>query len=150
MLSMKKPIKIIYDIVNSDEDGLRAAKYALDEVWREIRHIRDIAEIRAVEINCHQFGEDSKALQEFDELKNLQKLFNISELTIKGGHSTKKSLLARKNLDELKRLHEELRDQIYAVRDDPEAASSEMQSIYDAMDIELEALEREIDNAECD
>jgi len=135
---MEKSIGITYDITNPGKKGTAVVK-AISE---EIKRIHDaVGHIDKVVVNCRQTGKTLSAMPEFDEVTALQVSLGIGEVTINKKYSNDESRTPREILEDLRRLHDELGDQISEIEDSSEDAGDALQSIYDEFESRLDELE---------
>lgn len=136
---MEKSITITYDIVNPGKRGSAVAKAVSDEIKRI--HDAVNAPLDGVVINCRQSGKKPADMSMFDELMSIQDDLQIGEITINKSFSNKESRAPQEILEKLRELHDELGDQISEIDDDPQSATSELESIYAQMETQLDVLE---------
>ena len=142
---MEKSIRIIYDIVNPDS-GKRGTK-VVKAVAEEIGRIHDAVEcpISTVVINCRQVGGKPVVMPAFEELTQLRLPLQIDKFAVRKNYSRTESASPLEILEELRRLHDELGEQIGEIEEDFEDAVSALQSIYDEMETQLDALDNALD-----
>ena len=140
---MEKSVTITYEIVNPGKRGLEVEK----AITEELKRIYDaIGPISGVVVKCSQHGKRTAALPMFEKLMDLQRPLQIGEIKIKRNYSQSESPTPKKILDELRRLHDEFGDLISEIEDDPEWASSALESTYVEMEKQLDALEDALDD----
>lgn len=134
---MEKSIGITYDVADPGKKGTAVAK----TISEEIKRIHDaVGQIDKVVVNCRQTDKKPSAMPEFDEVAALQVSLGIGEVTVNKKYSNEKSRKPREILEDLRRLHEELGDQISEIEDSPEDAGDALQSIYDEFESRLDEL----------
>lgn len=136
---MEKSITITYNIVDPGKRGSMVAKAVIDEIKRI--HDAVNAPIDGVVINCRQSGKKPDAMPTFDELMSLQNELQIGEVTINKSFTNKESRTPQEIMEKLRGLHDELGDQISEIDDDPQTATSALESIYAQMETQIDALE---------
>ena len=136
---MEKTVKITYNIVNPGKKGSAVEKAVVDE----IKCIRDAVKtpITGVVINCRQSGKKPAIMPMFDDVVSLQNELQIGEVTVNKSFSNKESHAPQEILERMRELHDELGDQISEIDDDPQTATSALESIYAQMEMQLDALE---------
>ena len=141
---------ITYGITDPCKDGPAIMRTIADELPR----IHDAigGRIDKVVIDCHYSTQSSLSSPfevDYDKATSLQTDLKIGEFTIRTNYRNSKyadedSRDIKAILEELRRLHHELGDQISEIDDDPETASSALDDIHAEMETQLDALEEAI------
>ena len=141
---------ITYGITDPGKDGPAIMWTIADELPRI--HDATGGRINKGVIDCHYSTQASLSAPfevDYEKTTSLQADLNIGEFTIHTNYRNSEcadedSRDIKAILEELRRLHDELGDQISEIGDDPEDASSALEGIYVEMETPLDALEEAI------
>lgn len=145
---------ITYGVTDPGKDGPAIMRTIADELPRIHDAIGD--RIDKVAIDCHYSTQSSLSSPfevDYDKTTSLQADLNIGEFTIRTNYRNSEyadedSRNIKAILEELRRLHNELGDQIGEIEDDPEDAASGLENIYTEMETQLDALEEALEEEE--
>ena len=142
---------ITYGVTDPGKDGPAIMRTIADELPRI--HDATGGRIDKVVIDCHYSTQSSLSSPfevDYDKTTSLQINLNIGEFTIRTNYRNSKyadedSRDIKAILEELRRLHDQLGDQIGEIDDDPETASSALEDIHAKIETQLAALEEALD-----
>jgi len=147
--AVKKSIEIAYNITDPAKKGPAIMR----TIASELRSIHDVVgdQISKVVINCQYSDKASIGMPlVLDDQTSLQTDLDIGEFTVRTNYRNSKyadedSRDIKAILEELRRLHDELGDQIDEIEDDPEDACSALEDIHAEMETQLDALEEALE-----
>ena len=142
---------VTYEVTDPGKNGPAIMRAIVDELPRIHDAIGD--GIDKVVIDCRYSTQDSLISPfevDYDKTTSLQTDLNIGEFSIRtnyhnGKYADEGSRDIKSILEELRRLHDELGEQIREMDYDAEAASSALEDIHAEMETQLDALEEALE-----
>lgn len=143
---------ITYGVTDPGKDGPAIMRTIADELPRIHDAIGD--RIDKVAIDCHYSTQSSLSSPfevDYEKTTSLQTDLKIGEFTIYSNYRNSKYADEdprdiKAILEELRRLHDQLGDQIGEIEDNPEDAANCLENIYTEMETQLDALEEAFDD----